>query len=213
MGAEAKKLGLGKQMVMAIKMRTPQGMTLNKEDAAIVISGWKSQSQEIDKRRRDFVDISENVARRSVQIDNAIPDAAAQLRDAKANFKKSKNPVVKAKWARKVVLRSEYHTYLRNSKQTLEDSVERVKDALDDIQVVGKLVEHRIRDAELYADMNGGLKLVGKALVDARTPHKLPELEYQQFDFSMEQIERELGQTGDTSVIEQAKRIVSGKVE
>lgn len=204
-----KELSPAKRLVMSIKMRSPSGMTLNKEDATIIIEGWKDRSREIEKRRYNFQEISDDVERRGRQIERDTPEAANMLRDAKANFKRSKNPVVKAKWARKVVLRSEYHTYLKNSQQVLADSVERIKDALEDIQVVGKLMEHRIKDAELYAEMNGGLKLVGKALVDARTPHRLPELEYQQFDFSMEQIEKQLGSTSDTSVIDKAKKIVA----
>jgi hypothetical protein len=110
-----------------------------------------------------------------------------------------------------MIVSGRYHSYLRNSSQSLQATVERVRDAVEDSGIVHNMIKSRIEDAEIYRELNGGLRLVGKALIEARTQHIMPEIEYQNLEFTMEALEKELSGSDDSLLIE-AETIVGNKV-
>lgn len=196
MGAATKTMklpgSLAKKVILNVKLRMPTGVTLTDNEAAYVIDGWKKEQKAVLAKRGDLIDVSENIDSRMKKLPAEIETTAKELRKAKGIYKKTKDPIAKRRWAKRVVTLGKYHNYLRTSNQTLAATVERVKDAVEDAQIVNKMILNRIEDAQIYRDLNGGLKLVGKALVEARTQHAMPEIEYQSLEFTMEQLDKEL---------------------
>ncbi len=189
--------------IYRVLMRLPNGISIKGHEAEMVIKEWKRERREIESKQWDFELLATKVEKRLVVLNKDVLDAAKEVRVAKTNFKKARSPLVKRRWARRVVIANELHKYNRGSKQQLEVMVERVKDAIEDSKLVTKLVESRISDAEIYYQLNGRLKLVGKDLAAATREYAMPEIEYRSAEVTMEQIEHQMsGKTDDTLLLE-----------
>ncbi len=189
--------------IYRVLMRLPNGISIKGHEAEMVIKEWKRERREIESKQWDFEQLATKVEKRLVVLNKDVLDAAKEVRVAKTNFKKARSPLVKRRWARRVVIANELHKYNRGSKQQLEVMVERVKDAIEDSKLVTKLVESRISDAEIYYQLNGRLKLVGKDLAAATREYAMPEIEYRSAEVTMEQIEHQMsGKTDDTLLLE-----------
>lgn len=196
--------------VFALKQTEPKGDKLTGVEADALIKDWGDQKSLVYQREQTLSTVADKIEVRQGEISDDLPEATTQLREAKRIFKITKNPVARRKWARKVVLRSAYYEYLRNSKITLESTVERVRDAIEDAKLVYDMIDHRVKDAKIYRELNGGIHLVGKALIDARSRHQFPEIEYQSLEYSMEQLESEVSSKTDDQVLIEAQSIVEG---
>jgi len=189
--------------IYRVLMRLPNGISIKGREAEMVISEWKREKRDITNKQWDFEQLATKVEKRLVVLGKEVLDAAKEVRVAKTNFKKARSPVAKRRWARRVVIANELHKYNRGSKQQLEVMVDRVRDAIEDSKLVTKLVESRISDAEIYYQLNGRLKLVGKDLAAATREYAMPEIEYRSAEVTMEQIEHQMsGKTDDTLLLE-----------
>lgn len=204
-------LGVLSRGILGVKLKMPHGVTLNEDEAKYIIDGWEEQKSVVKTKQNDLVSISQKIDRHVAKTSQEIPEAMKQLKSAKANYEKCKDPLAKRKWARKVVVRSAYYEQVRTSHQALTATVNRVKDAVDDAQFVYKTLESRIAEARIYRELNGGLKLVGKSLIEAKQKHIMPEVEYQLLETSMEAIEHMAGDMTDDQVLIQAESIVTDK--
>lgn len=203
MSSSSKSVGF----VQKFLMRIPSGITLKGEEAQKQIDLWKEEKKNVGTKQWDFEKLATKVQRRLDVLDPQIIDAAAEVRKAQALYKRSKTPLARRRWARRLVLANELHKYNRNSKQQLETMVERVKDAIEDSKLVTKLIDSRVADAEIYLQLNGRLRLVGKDLAAAKREHIMPEIEYQNAEYSMEQIENELLTKDDQTMLIEADAI------
>lgn len=202
------KLGVIKRGVLGVKMRLPGGVKLDAKEADYVIDNWEQERGMVASKTVTMEETGQKIERQLARIDQQIPDAIEMVREAKEKFNSVKSPIYKEKWGRKLLVRSRYHQDLRNSKQTLEATAERIKDAVDDAHVVYKNLNNRIEEAKIYEDLNGGLHLVGKALVEARRRNQLLEISYNNVEVSMESLEAEVsGEKSRQDVIASAEKV------
>lgn len=205
------KLGLISKGILGVKLKIPHGVNLNENEAKYIIDGWEEQKTVVKSKQNELVTVSAKIDRHLAKTNQEIPEAMKEMKLAKTNYLKCKDPLAKRKWARKVVVRTAYYEQVRNSAQNLNATVSRVKDAVDDAQYVYKTLESRIAEARIYRELNGGLKLVGKSLIEARQKHIMPEIEYQSLEVTMEDLEEMNGQMNDDQVLIEAEKIVTDK--
>lgn len=211
MATKKKKTGMHPfhKGLLGIKLRLPTGVTLNDSEAAYIINGWENERSKVRNKQVSLLQTSKLIEQHIERINREIPLAAKEVRSARGQYKRTKNPVAKRKWARKLLVRAKYHESLRTTYHSLSSTVDRVKDAVDDAQYVYKTLENRIAEAKIYRELNGGLKLVGNALMEARTKHLLPEVEYQNLEFTLESIEKGVGHMDDQKLLSEAEQVVS----
>lgn len=204
-----KKMGLVSKSILGVKLKIPSGVTLNEKEANYIIDGWESQKSIVKTKQNDLASVSAKIERHVAKTGQEIPEAMKALREARGNFKKCKDPIAKRKWARKIIVRDAYYQQVRNSHQALNATVERVQDAVEDAQYIYKTLESRIAEARIYRELNGGLKLVGKTLIEARQKHIMPEVEYEILETNMEKIEKMAGGMDDEVALNKALEIVN----
>ena len=204
-------LGVIAKGILGVKLKMPHGVKLNETEANYIIDGWESEKTVVKTKQKDLASVAEKIERHIAKTGNDIAPAMKDLKEAKKRYLEVKSPLAKRKWARNVVVRTAYYEQLRNSHQTLNATVSRVKDAVDDAQYVYKTLESRIAEARIYRELHGGLTLVGKSLVEAKQKHMVPEIEYQNLEVTMESIEHMAGDMDDTKALEEADKIVNDK--
>lgn len=208
---KAATLSLIGKGILGVKLKIPHGVNLNENEAKYIIDGWESQKSVVKTKQNELVTVSAKIERHLAKTNTEIPEAMKELRKAKKSFQEVKSPLAKRKWARKVVVRTAYYEQVRNSAQSLNATIARVTDAIDDAQYVYKTLESRIAEARIYRELNGGLKLVGKSLVEARQKHIMPEVEYQNLEVTMEDLEQMNGEMDDDQILVAAESIVNDK--
>lgn len=195
-------------IIQRFMVRLPMGLTLKGSEAEKVITIWKDERKDVERKQWDFEKLATKVQKRLKELEPSILDSAKEVKVARSNYKKSVNPIARRRWARRLVLAGELHKYNRNSKVQLEAMCERVKDAIEDSKLVTNLITSRIADAEIYYQLNGRLKLVGKDLAAATRQYAMPEIEYKNAEFTMEQIEKNLSNKDDDTLLIEAEAIM-----
>lgn len=186
-------------------MKIARGMKLNKNESEYVIDEWKGQKIAIFQNVQGMKDVIGEIEKRKARLSGDIPLAKEQFNEVKKEYRKAENPIDKRKLASKLVLRSRYLTYLQNSEGTLDATIDRVKDTIEEASIAYNMKENQIQEATLYMQINGFLQLAGKALIDARSKERAhtPEMEYQNLEFTMEKIQEEVdGRPADNLVAE-----------
>lgn len=206
---KAASLSLVGKGILGVKLKMPHGVNLNEGEANYIIDGWESQKTLVKTKQADLKSISEKIDRHISKTGQEIPTAIKELKAARKSFKEVKSPLAKRKWARKVIVRDAYYQQVRSSHQSLNATVARVKDAVDDAQYVYKTLESRIAEARIYRELNGGLKLVGKSLIEAKQKHIMPEIEYNNLEVTMESLEQLAGDMPDEQALLAADNIVN----
>lgn len=191
----------------------PAGKIFKGERAEKIIADWKDEQQIVLRKQGSFIDAAKRVETRLVGLTGEISSAAKEVKKAHNSFETVKTPVAQARWARRLLLANELHTYTRTSHQMLSSAVERIKDAIEDGRLVVKMIDSQIKDAQLYYEINGQVQLVGKALAAARNQHIMPELQYQNLESSIEQVEATLAAKSDDEIIAEAKLMIDSGLE
>lgn len=198
--------GMIGKAVLALKLRSPVGITLTNKESDLVIDGWESEIKDQDKSAKALVTVSQRTETQLKSIDKSILDTARTFKVAKGYFLKTKDPVKKDVWARRLVLAGRAHEQLRQTDKRLKATINRAKSAVEDAKLVKLMLQTRIDEARIYKEMNGGLKLVGQALVDARQEYSVYKPEYKNLEFNMEALEKTITKKDRKSIIEEAEK-------
>lgn len=190
------------------QMDKPEGKIFSGNKAQEIIDDWKEEQQLVLKKQGNFIEAARRTETRLKEINKEFVSSAKEVKKAHANFQSVKTPVAKARWGRRLILATELHTYARESNQLLSSSVERIKDAIEDGRLVIRLIENQIKDAQMYYEINGQVKLIGKALAAAREHHIMPELQYQKLESSIENMELSLSDKSDEEIILEATKLL-----
>lgn len=186
----------------------PDGKIFSGEKAKKVIDGWKDEQQLVLKKQGSFIETAKRTEKRVRVLGKEIEKSAKEVKAARKGFQSVKTPVHQARWARRLILATNLHSYNRESHQLLTSTVERIKDAIEDGRLVISLIDNQIKDAELYYQINGQVQLVGQALAAAKSRHVLPEVEYQKLETTIESVEANLESQGPEQLIAQAERLL-----
>jgi DNA repair exonuclease SbcCD ATPase subunit len=172
-----------------------------------MIRKFNHEVQEVGDRQDELETLHDQIGYRTDEIESDIPLAQRQLEQAKEVYDNTKDPVEKRRYAIKLITRKRFVDYLHNSLESLNDAVVKVENAVEDAQLVYDLARNRAKDAEIYFKLNGGLRLVGQALVSARTHTQLPEVELEKFEFTLSKVEEEITQIPSEDLLLEATNV------
>jgi uncharacterized protein YcgL (UPF0745 family) len=193
--------------------KTPEGKVFNGKKAEKVINEWKDEQQVVLKKQGSFIEVAKKTENRLRSMSKDIEASAKEVKAARKGFEGVTSGVAKARWARRLILATELHSYNRNSQQLLNSTVERVKDAIEDGRIVIQLINNQIKDAELYYQINGQVKLVGQALAAAKSRHILPDVEFTRLESTIESVEADIDNQDPEALIKQAQFLLEDNLD
>jgi hypothetical protein len=201
-----RKIGVLGGAVLALKLRLPTGVKLSAREADAVIGDWSDQLSVQDKSASKLKDVGWDIERQVERLKKAREETSKTAAEARRYFQKTKNPVKKEVWARRLVLAMRCQEALIESEQRLNSTIDRVKGAVADAALIHRMLDTRIREATIYKKLNGGLHLVGQALAEARTEHKVASIEYTNFELNMEGLEKSITADSRDRIIKEAQQ-------
>lgn len=199
------KMGVVRKTVLKLKLASPREVTLNENEAGEVINQWEEELDNTEKSITKIKKAEYSIDRHLEDVKDDKEEVRKNLSDAKRYFKTTKNPVKRREWARRVVIANNTLQSLVDSEKRVRDSVDRTKSYVAEAKLVETALETRIREAKIYRELNGGLKLVGQSLIDARTRFKQFDVEYTNFDINLESLKKEVESRKDENVVKEAE--------
>src|SRR5436305_4453831 len=131
-----------------------------------------SETRVARSRVSDLKELSRDVEHRTDELNSLLPKAEETVQETIKDYKAAKDEGRKRRFAQKLVVQNRYKEYLQGSKKSLDTAVQRIKDAVEDAQMVYDMSQQRAKDAEIYFKLNGGIKLVGQAMLATRSQSK-----------------------------------------
>lgn len=206
----SKKLGVIKRSILKMKLRLPQGITLNEGETAAIIDVWKDDQRTLEKNYDQLETASDGIER---TLKYKLPDAIQATSQAKSEslrfYKITKDPIKKREWARRLVIADRAITSIKGSEKRMRGMTERIKTLVEDASLEKHALDIRIAEAEAYQKMGSGLHLVGESLIDARTRAKSSKVEFRNLELGIEAIERTVKKKKDADIIAEAEAIAS----
>lgn len=211
MSTSTAKMGTLKRAVLKRRAAKPSGVKLSDADARLVIREWKDEVEATTKSIAKLKSVDYRSASHLAKVGEAKDNVASQLVEAKRCFKISKNPLKKEEWARKVLIANKTLKTLVESEKRVQGSIDRAKSFIAEASLVKTMLDTRISEAELYREMNGGLKLVGEALIDAKSRYKEVDFEFENLELGFEHLEQGVISSPADAVIKEAQELVGKK--
>ena len=188
---------------LRVKMLKPSGVTLTPKESEHLADSKEEDLRVIEGNLEELEDA--RISTSTYDMKKNMEKVEGALSMAKGVYKRTKNPIKKREWARRIVVAN-------NTRQTLKDTVARVEQARErfeaiaqDMEMEKMRAEAQIKEARLYAKAGKYLNLKGEELLSARSSAKNLKVEYKNLEVTMEGAEQLLV---DDDFTQEADKIV-----
>lgn len=189
------------------RLAKPKGLVLKGDEARMTITKWEGEVRSIASDEYRIGEVVPKMKLRLTEIDENVKGAVSELKEARDRFREVKTPVAKRRWARRLVYATRTLEYLHNSKQLMKLNVERAEASIEDAKIIGRLIGEKVRDAKLYYELNGELRLVGEMLAAAEQIHDRTRGMEKEVEVSVEGLESLIQKMDDKKLMAEAERI------
>lgn len=197
------------KFILQIKLKVPKSANLTTKESDVVIDGWKKQSQANLNTTSAMVTVSKKTETHLASVNRQVVEVLGTLEEAQKGFKGARSEAKKIVWARRVVLAGETHSQLIQSKKRMNDTIQQVKETIEDARLAKMMLDSRIEEAQIYRELNGGLKLVGESLSSARKEHVVAKVEKENFDTMMTVLDRNITSKSNETLLKEAKKYLA----
>lgn len=191
---------------VSIKMRTPNGIQLSQRETEALVAIQNDDIQVLKGNQQEV--LAALGVTKSVDIKYQIKKASSARVIAAQTYKRTKDPIKKREWARRLVVAD---TTLKNLNE-MTDRMAATRDRLEmirgDIELQLIDAEARVAETSAYAKAGSQLRLVGETLVSARTRAKNNKIEYTNLEVTMEGAEKMIDEQSAEELLTAADSIV-----
>lgn len=194
-----------KKAKLKLKLASPVGVTLTNSEAKVLL---EEQVKAVELLEKDETRIEKIQRGINVAIDDSISEASEALNQARGTFKRTKNPVLKREWARRMVIADRTTQTLVQTKKRTKLVNSRLKMIAGDIRLELLAAEARAAETKMYVEAGDTLRLVGDKLIQARAKSKPMKIEYKNLEITMEGAEKLVSDISDDEILKQAERLL-----
>ena len=206
--AKKNKVGnWGQRLKVKAKLLAPVGIKLSESETMVLAAIYEDDASKI---KQNEIEINKAIrATETMNVRDSINDAVKARSFAVGTFKQTKDPIKKREWARRVVVADHALKSMRDMKNRMEATRDRLTMIKGDVELQLMEAEARAAEAQAYAKAGKQLRLVGQKLVDARTRAKTLDIEYANLEVSMEGAEMFIDSRDANDLIAEANRVIS----
>lgn len=192
-----------------VKLRVPSGITLTQgETEALADIQQKDVSIMKDNQQEILAAIG---VTRSIDLASQIKKSSSVRSTAVSTYKKTKDPIKKREWARRIVVADNTHKSLSAMRDKMQVTRERLEMIKGDIEMQIIEAEAKVAETRAYAKAGKQLRLAGDTLVNARIRAKDNAIEYSNLEITMEGAEKMINDSEPENLLEQANMIAGVK--
>lgn len=190
---------------LKLKLASPIGVTLSNSEAKILLQEQEKAVRVLEKDETRIEKIRDGI---NIDIDESIAESTEALNQARGTYKRTKNPVLKREWARRMVIADKTTQTLVQTKKRTELVASRLKMIAGDIRLEIMAAEARAAETKMYVEAGDTLRLVGDKLLQARAKSKPMKMEYKNLEVTMEGAEKLVSSIPDEQIIQEAERLL-----
>lgn len=187
------------------KVKAPVGIKLTSGETVALADVYTLDAEKIKKNHKEV----ESAIRATTMQDNirAIQTSMTAKTTAVGIFKRTKDPIKKREWARRILVADHTLKSMRGMEKRMSSAYERLNMIKGDIELQLIEAEGRAAEAMAYAKAGKQIRLAGQKLVDARSRAKTLKLEYANLEVTMEGAEKAIDSRDPESLIEEANKL------
>lgn len=190
---------------LKLKLASPVGVTLTNSETKVLLAEQQKAVELLEKDESRIAKIQRTI---DIDIDDSIAEASEALNQARGTYKRTKNPILKREWAKRMVIADRTTQELVQTKKRTELVMSRLKMVAGDIRLELMAAEARAAETEMYVNAGDTLRLVGDKLIQARAKSKPMKIEYQNLEVTMEGAEKMVMDIGDEEILREADRLL-----
>ena len=198
------------RMKIKAKLLSPVGITLTNSEAKILLDGQLEAVKTLEQDQLKIKRVERNI---SVDYDDAIKQSSAALNMARGTYSRTKNPVLKREWARRLVIADKTTNELVQAKKRTSLVIDRLKMIAGDMELEMLAAKARAAETKMYVEAGDTLRLVGDKLIQARAKSKPMQLEYDNLEVSMEGAEKLVNDMDENKVLEIAEMLAGNSAK
>ncbi len=196
----------GQRFRVRAKILAPVGITLTQGETVALADIYDDDVKKIKQNRNEVEKAVEATTYK--HNESAIEKSLVARNTASAIYKRTKSPIKKREWARRIVIADHTLKSMRDMRKRMTTAHDRLEMIKGDLELQLIEAEARAAEARAYAQAGKQLRLAGEKLIDARARAKSVKLEYTNLEVSMEGAEKMIDNTKPEELIETANKIV-----
>lgn len=201
------KIRWTQRMMVNAKLRAPVGIQLSSKETIALAEIYKEDARKIEENEREVslaIDASS-----TLDLADSIEEARMAKSSAVSVFKRTKDPIKRREWARRVVVADTTTRSLLAMKKRMTATHDRLVMIKGDLELQLLEAEAKAQETLAYARAGKQLHLAGEKLIDARTRARSLKLEYRNLEVSMEGAESKIDKRDSEEILMEAERIAN----
>lgn len=193
---------------VGIKLKAPHGIKLTQGETEALVEIQQNDVQVLKDNQQEV--LAAIGITRSIEVTNQLKKASSARSVAAATYKKTKDPIKKREWARRLVVANNTQKALGDLKNRMAATRDRLQMIKGDIELQIVEAEARVAETKAYATAGKQLRLAGETLVSARTRAKNNAIEYTNLEVTMEGAEKLINDSRPEDLLAEADNIIGG---
>lgn len=195
-----------RRMSVKVKLRAPVGIKLTTGETMALAEIYNEDAKKIRENESEVTKALSST--KTLDVSDSIEESQMAKSVAVATFKRTKDPIKRREWARRVVVADQAIKSMRGMKKRMSATHDRLTMIKGDLELQLMEAEARAQEAKAYAMAGKQLRLVGEKLINARTRAKTMKVEYDNLEITMEGAEQAIsGKLDPEELLEEAERL------
>lgn len=203
-----KNLTWKRRVALKVKLLAPVGIKLTTGETMALAEIYKEDAKKIRENESKVTEALSST--RTLDIADSIEESMSAKSVAVGTFKRTKDPIKRREWARRVVVADHAVKSMRDMKKRMTATHDRLTMIKGDLDLQLMEAEARAQEATAYAMAGQQLRLVGEKLVNARTRAKTMKVEYDNLEITMEGAENTIADRDPEALLKEAERLSHG---
>lgn len=190
-----------------MKVKSPVGIRLSSGETVALADIYDSDVKKLKQNQREVV----GAVQATTLQDNtlAIDKAMTAKNTAASVYRRTKDPIKKREWARRLVIANHALVSMRDMRKRMNAAHDRLNMIKGDVELQVMEAEGKAAEARAYASAGKQLRLAGQKLIDARTRAKTVKLEYTNLEVSMEGAEKLIDKRKPEDILKEAESLLT----
>lgn len=191
-----------------VKLKAPHGIRLTQGETEALVELQEKDVKVLKENQSEVVSALD--ATRSIDVKRETEVAQSARSVALATYKRTKDPIKKREWARRLVVANHALKSLQGLSKRMSATHDRLMMIKGDLELQVVEAQARVAETKAYAKAGKQLRLAGESLVNARSRAKNSAIEYTNLEITMEGAEKLINNSKPEELLYEAD-IIAGR--
>ena len=190
-----------------LKLAVPIGISLSVGETVVLAEMYQDDVETITENKKELVRAIS--ATNSVSFTRSLEKARGAKAEAIGVLKRTKDPLKRREWARRVVVADRATQSMTATKKRITSTAERLHMLKGDVELELMEAESRAQEAKAYTSAGKQLRLAGQGLIDARRRASKLKMNYDNLEITLEGVEKTVDSRDSGLIMIEAEKVMA----